>query len=177
MLANSCKSADISIVVSAPLWTPPIPPVANTLTPAKSANIIVVATVVAPVNFLDMMKGKSLLDALTTFLFVAKNSISSLVKPTFKTPSNIAIVAGTAPFSLIISSTLLAISTFCGYGIPWDIIVDSKATTGFPSFTAASTSGCICKYFFNIVLTPLLFDLLNPHLNLDWLYFYVIELK
>ena len=49
VLANSWRSAEISKVVSAPRCTPPMPPVANTLIPAISASIMVVATVVAPV--------------------------------------------------------------------------------------------------------------------------------
>ena len=46
---SSSKSAEISIVVSAPRCTPPTPPVANTWIPARWAMIIVVATVVAPI--------------------------------------------------------------------------------------------------------------------------------
>jgi hypothetical protein len=37
--------------VSAPRWTPPIPPVTNTGIPAALAKIIVPATVVAPTFF------------------------------------------------------------------------------------------------------------------------------
>ena len=39
---------------------------------------------------------------------------------------------GTAPPSRTICSTSRAIATFCGYGIPWLMIVDSSATTGAP---------------------------------------------
>ena len=50
VLVNSGKSADISNVSEAPRCTPPIPPVAKNLIPAKLAQIIVAATVVAAVN-------------------------------------------------------------------------------------------------------------------------------
>ena len=46
--ASSSRSAEMSMVVSAPRWTPPMPPVANTLMPAMWAMIMVVVTVVAP---------------------------------------------------------------------------------------------------------------------------------
>ena len=46
--ASSSRSAEISKLVSAPRCTPPIPPVANTFIPARCAQIIVAATVVAP---------------------------------------------------------------------------------------------------------------------------------
>lgn len=48
---NSIRSAEISKVYSAPLWTPPIPPVTNILIPAICAHIIVAATVVEPSFF------------------------------------------------------------------------------------------------------------------------------
>ena len=93
----------------------------------------------------------SLLDALITLGAFPKYSISSSVSPTFNLPLKIAIVAGTAPLSRIIFSTLSAVSTFLGYGIPCDIIVDSNATTGFPCSNAVFTSGLISKYFFIII--------------------------
>ena len=46
--ANSSRSAEMSMVVSAPRCTPPMPPVANTEIPAMWAIIMVVVTVVAP---------------------------------------------------------------------------------------------------------------------------------
>ena len=49
VLASSCRSAEISMVFSAPRCTPPMPPVAKKRMPAMEAMIIVVATVVAPV--------------------------------------------------------------------------------------------------------------------------------
>ena len=66
VLPNSSKSADISILVSAPLCTPPIPPVANTCKPAKCAKIIVPDTVVAALALDAQAYAKSLRDAFKT---------------------------------------------------------------------------------------------------------------
>src|ERR1019366_4790518 len=49
--ASSSRSAEMSKLTSAPRCTPPIPPVANTLMPARCAQIMVAATVVAPIFF------------------------------------------------------------------------------------------------------------------------------
>ena len=46
--ASSSRSAEMSMVVSAPRCTPPTPPVAKTWMPAMWAMIMVVVTVVAP---------------------------------------------------------------------------------------------------------------------------------
>ena len=46
--AMASRSADTSPVTSAPRWTPPIPPVANTATPAAAASASDADTVVAP---------------------------------------------------------------------------------------------------------------------------------
>ena len=54
-----------------------------------------------------------------------------------------ATVAGTAPLSRTAASDALATSMFCGYGRPWLMSVDSRATTGTPSRRAAATSGAI----------------------------------
>ena len=54
-----------------------------------------------------------------------------------------AMVAGMAPSALIISSRDLATSKFVGFGRPWVMIVDSKATTGWPCLIACCTSGWI----------------------------------
>ena len=48
VLASSSRSAEMSMVFSAPRCTPPMPPVAKTSMPAMWAMIIVVVTVVAP---------------------------------------------------------------------------------------------------------------------------------
>lgn len=47
---SSVKSAEMSILDSAPLCTPPSPPVANTRIPARCASIIVPAIVVPPLK-------------------------------------------------------------------------------------------------------------------------------
>ena len=46
--------------------------------------------------------------------FLPRCSISSLVQPAFSRPPMMAMVAGTAPFSRMISSTFRAVSTFWG---------------------------------------------------------------
>ena len=81
----------------------------------NGAIIIVVATVVAPSNFWATTTGKSRrLHLITSSPFLPRYSISSLDKPTLSLPFIMAMVAGTAPFSLTISSTFNAVSTFCG---------------------------------------------------------------
>ena len=64
--ASSSRSAEMSMVVSAPRWTPPMPPVANTLMPARWAMIMVVVTVVAPSIPLATSTGRSRRLALVT---------------------------------------------------------------------------------------------------------------
>ena len=64
--ASSSRSAEMSIVVSAPRCTPPTPPVANTRMPAISAMIIVVATVVAPSSPRATSTGSSRREAFVT---------------------------------------------------------------------------------------------------------------
>ena len=54
-------------------------------------------------------------------------------RPTRSRPSWIATVAGIAPASRTAASDAVATSRFCGYGRPWLISVDSRATTGRPS--------------------------------------------
>ena len=51
-----------------------------------------------------------------------------------------AIVAGVAPWARTAASSIRAVSRFCGNGMPWVMIVDSSATTGAPSVSAAATS-------------------------------------
>lgn len=58
---SSIKSAEISNVVSANLWTPPIPPVTNIFILAYLAIIIVAATVVDPFSFFAIQEAISLL--------------------------------------------------------------------------------------------------------------------
>ena len=64
--ASSSRSAEMSIVVSAPRWTPPMPPVAKTEMPAMWAIIIVVVTVQAPSAFRASSTGRSRRLALAT---------------------------------------------------------------------------------------------------------------
>ena len=47
-VARASRSAEMSPVTSAPRWTPPMPPVAKTLTPAAAARATDALTVVAP---------------------------------------------------------------------------------------------------------------------------------
>ena len=72
----------------------------------------------------------------------ANLSISSASRPTFNAPPMIAMVAGMAPPRLIMASTSRAISKLAGYGMPWAMMVDSRATTGLPLASAARTSRC-----------------------------------
>src|SRR6185437_16322122 len=60
---------------------------------------------------------------------------------TQKRPSRTAIVAGEAPISRTAASTERAVSTLEGYGMPWVMIVDSSATTGFLVVRASAISG------------------------------------
>ena len=50
-----------------------------------------------------------------------------------------ATVAGTAPALRTAASTALTVSKFCGYGMPWLMIVLSSATTGAPHASALAT--------------------------------------
>ena len=70
----------------------------------------------------------------------ASSSRSSADRPTVGRPWSTAIVAGTAPPSRTMPSTVRAISTFCGYGMPWLMMVLSSATTGRPDASASRTS-------------------------------------
>ena len=56
-----------------------------------------------------------------------------------------ATVAGTAPEDRTAASDAVATSTFCGYGSPWLMSVDSRATTGVPSRSASATSGAMAR--------------------------------
>ncbi|OMH83115.1 hypothetical protein AX774_g3381, partial [Zancudomyces culisetae] len=144
---SSVRSGLISCVFCTPRCTPPIPPVTNTSIPASFAAIIVPLTVVAPSTgscccCLLSNTAKSRVDAFTAFRPVfANRSKSPRESPTHILPSINATVAGTAWFLRITSSTAIAVSKFCGYGIPWLIIVDSSATTGSLFANASFTAG------------------------------------
>ena len=52
-----------------------------------------------------------------------------------------AIVAGVTPASVSSASNDLAAARLAGLGRPWEMIVDSSATTGRPAARAALTGG------------------------------------
>ena len=101
---------------SAPRWTPPMPPVANTRMPAAWAAIIVAATVVAPQPPDAIAAPRFGRDTLRTDPWgaVASASRPSAPSPTRSRPSLSATVAGTAPVERIACSEAVATSTFCG---------------------------------------------------------------
>src|SRR6187200_538922 len=137
----------------APWWTPPIPPVAKTEIPAAWAAIIVAETVVAaqppPVSAAAMLGRAALRTEPAGAVARAVRAASS--RPTSMRPALIATVAGTAPAARTAASDALATSMFCGYGRPWLISVDSRATTGPPAATAAETSGVIARRSISVV--------------------------
>ena len=56
-------------------------------------------------------------------------------------PSAMAMTAGVAPISRMSASTARAVSRLAGNGMPWVMMVDSRATIGRPMARAAATSG------------------------------------
>ena len=148
---SSLRSALASRVCSYPRCTPPIPPVTKILMPASSAPIIVEDTVVAPSDFYINTIGRS--RRLTFFVLGPSNANLSIywsVNPIFILPSMMAIVAGMAPCFLTWFSIEKAHYLFCGYGIPWDMIVDYKATTGRWFWRASLICGAIDKTLLHI---------------------------
>ena len=143
---SSVRSALTSNDVAAPRCTPPSPPVTKTRIPAREASRMVAATVVAPCPWRAMIDGRSRTLAFTTDGSLASSSRSSGDSPTCGTPPSTAMVAGTAPCSRTMPSTSVAIATFCGYGMPWLMIVLSSATTGRPAATASATSSVSCDH-------------------------------
>mmetsp|Transcript_8340 Transcript_8340/g.19662 ORF Transcript_8340/g.19662 Transcript_8340/m.19662 type:complete len:242 (-) Transcript_8340:96-821(-) len=141
---SSTTSADTSIELSPPRCTPPMPPVTKTAMPALCASSIVLLTVVPPCALRATACARSRLDTLRTSPAepsCAKRSSSSSVRPMQHTPSRIAMVAGVAPQDRTTSSTSRAVLRLSGYGIPCEMIVDSRATTGRRSASARFTSG------------------------------------
>src|SRR5215210_6902782 len=63
--------------------------------------------------------------------------------PTLGTPPITPMVAGTPPSRRTRTSTSRASSRLSGYGKPWAMSVDSKATTGVPRLRASATSSRI----------------------------------
>ena len=83
---------------------------------------------------------------------VANASSSEPVIPTSTRPFMTAIVAGMAPDSRTAASDASATSRFAGYGRPWLISVDSRATTPWPSASAVATSGRMARRSLNIAV-------------------------
>ena len=136
---SSARSAETSNG-SSPRCAPPMPPVANTRTPAASASAIVADTVVAASRFSPTAAPRSRRLALNTPCARANSSTCSAVSPTVGVPCHTATVAGTAPPARTAASASRAVSRFAGHGSPCAISVDSSATTGRPSRRAVATS-------------------------------------
>jgi len=107
---SSLRSAEISIVLSPILWTPPIPPVTNTLMPTSAQIIMVAATVVLPNYLRAMTLERSLREHLKTPFCWERDWSWGSVRPTWMVPWRMAIVAGVAPASRIIFSREVAVS-------------------------------------------------------------------
>ena len=116
--------------------------------PRREAAIIVADTVVAaqpPSASATARLGRAALRTEPAGA-VASASRAASSSPISSRPSRIATVAGTAPgVSRTAASDADATSRFCGYGKPWLISVDSSATTGRPSASAAATSGATTR--------------------------------
>ena len=104
----------MSKLSSAPLWTPPMPPVANTFMPAICAAIMVAATVVPPVRPSATAKARSARESFIAPDVMASDSRSPSDRPILILPPMTAIVAGVAPSSAMIFSTSAAMTLFCG---------------------------------------------------------------
>ena len=126
-----------------PRCTPPTPPVAKTSIPASRAQIMVAATVVAPVTPLATALPRSSLLSLAISIPDASRSRPPWSRPTRIVPSITAIVAGTPPPERTRDSASMAQLRLSGAGSPWLIKVLSRATTGRPSASAVFTSGAI----------------------------------
>ena len=137
---SASRSADSSCATVHSRCTPPSPPVPNTRMPARAARIAVAETVVAPVTPSAAAGARSRKPSLRTPGSVAIRSRCARSSPTEGTPSTTAIVAGTAPACLTMSSSSTATSRLRGRGRPWEMIVDSRATTGRPAASASATS-------------------------------------
>ena len=113
----------------------------RTLIPASAAKIRVALQVVPPSLFSATAAPISLLESFTgSFLRSASRSSSCGASPILTRPSMRPMVAGILPDVLTFRSTDLAVSRLTGYGMPWVMMVDSKATTGFRAFSASATS-------------------------------------
>ncbi len=137
---STVRSADSSNDSPYPRCTPPSPPVAKTRMPARAASTEVAATVVPPVRFAAIASPRSRLLTLTADSSSAIRSRSAADSPAFGTPSMRAMVAGVTPDCVSRASNESAAARFAGLGSPWEMIVDSSATTGRPCASAARTA-------------------------------------
>jgi hypothetical protein len=71
----------------------------------------------------------------------ASRARSTRDAPTHGWPASTATVAGTAPAARTAASTSRAVARFAGKGMPCEMIVDSRATTGRCAANADATSG------------------------------------
>ena len=91
-----------------------MPPVAKTSIPARWAQIIVAATVVAPVRPVARQAARSARDSFITPFACPRLSSSAALSPMWMRPAMTAMVAGTAPAARTAASTRNAVSMFCG---------------------------------------------------------------
>lgn len=97
-------------------------------------------TVVAPLAFSAAATGRSRWPSLRSPDSVAMRSSSTSFRPMRGTPSSTAIVAGDGARRTHDTSSSRATSRLRGCGNPWEMIVDSSATTGAPVAKASATS-------------------------------------
>ena len=117
-----------------------MPPVAKTSMPARRAQIIVAATVVAPVQPSAERDGEVGAGELADVLAAAARRARSGSRPTWMRPALMAMVAGAAPAARTSASTARAVSRLAGKGMPWVMMVDSSATSGRRAAMASATS-------------------------------------
>ena len=131
----------MSKLASAPRWTPPMPPVAKTSMPASRAQIIVAATVVAPVQPSASATARSARESLRTSRAAARASSSRGLEA----DADAAVHdrdgrgdgAGGADLGLDGAGGL---EVRRDSGMPWVMMVDSSATSGRRAAMASATS-------------------------------------
>jgi hypothetical protein len=139
--ASSVRSAEMSHAAAGGRWAPPMPPVANTRTPAACDSVIVALTVVAAIFPRPMAAPRSRRLVFSTPVASANSASCASVSPTVGTPFQMATVAGVAPPARTTVSHSRATCRLTGRGSPWAMSVDSSATTGRPRRSASATSG------------------------------------
>ncbi len=128
----------MSPVSAQPRWTPPMPPVANTSTPAFAANVTAAETVVAPY---DQRWAMATARSRSATFRAGPQMRSEAPRPRLATPSSTAVSAGTAPPERTAATHRSSASVLAGAGNPSsEKMVDSNATTGPPASSAAATS-------------------------------------